>query len=106
MDRTPLNILDPKLRGDYSKIEVIKCIQIGLLCVQENPDARPSMLAIASYLSNHSIELPPPLEPAIFILNSKMNPQIVTHESSSSQSAKNSTPLSINEMTISDFYPR
>ncbi|KAL5166862.1 putative serine/threonine-protein kinase PBL8 [Glycine soja] len=105
-DQTPLNILDPKLRGDYSKIEVIKCIQIGLLCVQENPDARPSMLAIASYLSNHSIELPPPLEPAIFILNSKMNPQIVTHESSSSQSAKNSTPLSINEMTISDFYPR
>jgi len=106
MDRTPLNILDPKLRGDYSKIEVIKCIQIGLLCVQENPEARPSMLTIISYLSNHSVELSSPLEPAIFILDSKMNPKIVAHESSSSQSAKNSSPFSINEMTISDFYPR
>nr|KYP42388.1 Putative cysteine-rich receptor-like protein kinase 23 [Cajanus cajan] len=105
MDQTPLNILDPKLRENYCKMEVVKCIQIGLLCVQENPDARPTMLEIVSYLSNHSIELPSPLKPA-FILRSKMNPKVVAHESSSSQSANNSIPFSINEMSISEFYPR
>ncbi|XP_027338332.1 cysteine-rich receptor-like protein kinase 7 [Abrus precatorius] len=103
--QTPLNIVDPKLRENYSKFEAIKCIQIGLLCVQENPDARPTILAIVSYLSSHSIELPSPQEPA-FILHNKMDSKIVTHESCSSQSANNSIPLSVNEMSISEFYPR
>ncbi|CAJ1814007.1 unnamed protein product [Sphenostylis stenocarpa] len=105
MDHTPLNILDSKLMKDYSKTEVIKCIQIGLLCVQENPDKRPTMLTIISYLSNSSVELPFPLEPA-FILHGKMNRKIVANESNSSQSTNNSTSFSVNEMSMSEFYPR
>ena len=59
-DETPFNTLDEKLKESYSEIEVIKCIQIGLLCVQEDPNARPTMMSIVSYLNNHSIELPTP----------------------------------------------
>ncbi|KHN40584.1 Cysteine-rich receptor-like protein kinase 25 [Glycine soja] len=103
-DETPLNTLDPKLRDNYSNIEVIKCIRIGLLCVQENPDARPTMLTIVSYLSSHSIELPSPQEPTFFLYH-RMDPT-VAHESSSRQSTNNSIPSSINEMSISKFYPR
>jgi len=103
-DETPLNTLDPKLRDNYSNIEVIKCIRIGLLCVQENPDARPTMLTIVSYLSSHSIELPSPQEPTFFLYH-RMD-QTVAHESSSRQSTNNSIPSSINEMSISKFYPR
>ncbi|XP_027925796.1 cysteine-rich receptor-like protein kinase 7 isoform X2 [Vigna unguiculata] len=102
-DEATLNILDPKLKENYSNVEVMRCIQIGLLCVQENSDSRPTMVTIASYLSSHTIELPSPQEPTFF-LNHIMNP-IVAHESSSGQDI-NSIPSSINDISISEFYPR
>ncbi|KAL2330476.1 hypothetical protein Fmac_018057 [Flemingia macrophylla] len=105
MGEKSLSILDPKSRENYCEIQVNKCIHIGMLCVQETPDARPTMLEIISYLSNHSIELPSPLKPA-FVLRSKLIPKLTAHESSSSQSANDSIPFSVNEMSISEFYPR
>ncbi|KAI5444732.1 cysteine-rich receptor-like protein kinase 5 [Lathyrus oleraceus] len=107
MDETPLSILDPNIKGDYSKSEVIKCIQIGLLCVQHDPDARPSMVTIVSYLSSYSIELPAPHEPAFF-LRSKTYSKALIQESSSTQSANayTSSLLSTNEMSASIFLPR
>ncbi|RDY07265.1 Cysteine-rich receptor-like protein kinase 25, partial [Mucuna pruriens] len=97
-DETPLNTVDPKLKDNYSNIEVIKCIQIGLLCVQENLDARPTMVTIVSYLSGHSIELPSPQEPT-FSLNRGRGP-IDAHESSFRLSTNNFISSSINEMSI------
>ncbi|KAL1296194.1 cysteine-rich receptor-like protein kinase 25 isoform X2 [Arachis hypogaea] len=106
-DGTPLSILDPKIKEDYNQVEVIKCIQIGLLCVQENPNSRPTMGTIVSYLNNHSLDLPSPQEPAFFLHDSGiMDPKTVAQESSSSQSGKSSTTFSINEMSISKFHPR
>ncbi|XP_024642233.2 putative cysteine-rich receptor-like protein kinase 31, partial [Medicago truncatula] len=67
MEETPLSILDPNIEEDYSTNEVIKCIQIGLLCVQNDPDARPSIVTVASYLSIYAVELPTPPEPAFFL---------------------------------------
>ncbi|KAK7374133.1 hypothetical protein VNO80_07559 [Phaseolus coccineus] len=103
-DETTLNALDPKLKENYSNVEVMRYIQIGLLCVQENLDARPTMATIVSYLSSHTIELPFPQEPSFF-LNHRTNP-IVAHESSSGQDANTSIPSSTNDISISEFYPR
>ncbi|RHN51968.1 putative protein kinase RLK-Pelle-DLSV family [Medicago truncatula] len=95
MDKTPLNILDPNIKGDYSKTEVIKCIQIGLLCVQNDPEARPSILTIASYLSSHSIELPTPQQPAFFLQGRNYN-----------EYANSSALFSSNGMPSTTFFPR
>ncbi|KAI9127802.1 hypothetical protein K1719_000795 [Acacia pycnantha] len=38
---TPLKILDPFLMESCSETEARKCVQIGLLCVQQNPEERP-----------------------------------------------------------------
>ncbi|KAK4284423.1 hypothetical protein QN277_001256 [Acacia crassicarpa] len=89
---TPLQILDPFLMESCSKTEARKCVQIGLLCVQQNPEERPTMSQIVSYLSNLSIELPSPREPAFFMHS---NPTTLvadlsldqTHQSSTSKSA-------------------
>ncbi|XP_040866563.1 cysteine-rich receptor-like protein kinase 6 isoform X3 [Glycine max] len=104
-DQTPLSILDASINENYSEIEVIKCIQIGLLCVQQNPDDRPTMVAILSYLSSHLIELPRPQEPALF-LHGRKDPKAFAQESSSSHNINASTLFSINEMSISQFLPR
>ncbi|XP_047160894.1 cysteine-rich receptor-like protein kinase 25 [Vigna umbellata] len=101
-DETILSALDPKLEENYSKIEFMRCVQIGLLCVQEDPEARPTMIAIVSYFSSQTIELPSPQEPTFF-LNHKINP-IISLESSSGQDS--SIPSSTNTISISEFYPR
>ncbi|KAK4258924.1 hypothetical protein QN277_005319 [Acacia crassicarpa] len=87
-----LEILDSNLNESESLDEVNKCVQIGLLCVQEDPEARPSMATVVSYLSNDSIQLPFPQEPAFF-LEGQMELNTESKES-------------INEMSTSDFYPR
>uniref|UniRef100_A0A8I6WJ04 Protein kinase domain-containing protein n=1 Tax=Hordeum vulgare subsp. vulgare TaxID=112509 RepID=A0A8I6WJ04_HORVV len=45
---------------------VVRCIQIGLLCVQDYPDDRPCMSSIVSMLENEIVPLPPPKEPFYF----------------------------------------
>ena len=47
--QTPLQILDSYIKDSYCEEEVAKCIQIGLLCVQEDSNARPSMSTVVSY---------------------------------------------------------
>lgn len=91
---------------EYSQVEVAKCIQIGLLCVQGNPNSRPTMAAVVLYLNSHSPELSSPEEPAFFI-HGRMNQEIIAQlESSSGQSTKNFISFSVNEMSMSEFYPR
>ncbi|KAG4394976.1 hypothetical protein AAZX31_20G127500 [Glycine max] len=66
-EKTPLEFLDPTLRGSYSRNEVNRCIHIGLLCVQENPSDRPSMATIALMLNSYSVTLSMPRQPASFL---------------------------------------
>ncbi|RDX65271.1 Cysteine-rich receptor-like protein kinase 7, partial [Mucuna pruriens] len=106
-NQEPLSIMDSHIKESYSQIEVLKCIHISLLCVQENPNVRPTMTTIISYLNNHSLELPSPQEPAFFFGRSRINQEIVIQqESSSNQGANEFTLFSINEMSMSNFYPR
>ncbi|KAI9072086.1 hypothetical protein K1719_045957 [Acacia pycnantha] len=59
-----MEIVDPSLIGETCpKYEVLKCIQIGLLCVQEYATDRPTMLEVVFMLDNDST-LAPPKQPA------------------------------------------
>ena len=44
--------------------EVLKCINIGLLCVQQNPTDRPSMSVIVAMLGSDTASLEAPYRPA------------------------------------------
>ncbi|KAK8675381.1 hypothetical protein V6N13_033448 [Hibiscus sabdariffa] len=81
--------VDSTLDDSYSTDEILKCIQIGLLCVQEHATHRPSMSTVVSMLSNEA-SLPSPVQPA-FIENK-------THkgdEISSSEGTKSVNAVSI-----------
>lgn len=47
--------------------EVTKCIQIGLLCVQQLPNDRPTMSFVLKMLDAERSALPYPNEPGFFI---------------------------------------
>ncbi|CAL9015268.1 unnamed protein product [Prunus brigantina] len=63
---TVANIMDPKLTTGLG-IEMMRCIHIGLLCVQENVASRPSMASVVSMLNSHSVTLSLPSPPASYL---------------------------------------
>ncbi|XP_021811622.1 cysteine-rich receptor-like protein kinase 10 [Prunus avium] len=62
---TASNVIDPTLRTG-SRAEIMRCIHIGLLCVQENIADRPTMASIVLMLNSYSVTLPVPSQPAFF----------------------------------------
>ncbi|XP_054776911.1 cysteine-rich receptor-like protein kinase 44 [Prosopis cineraria] len=105
-NHTPLAIMDSNLKESYSHTEVIKCLQIGLLCVQADPDDRPTMATVLSYLSTQLIDLPFPREPALLRYSAGKSTNMEDGDFSSGQFSSNSTPSSINDMSKSAFFPR
>ncbi|KAJ9566193.1 hypothetical protein OSB04_002159 [Centaurea solstitialis] len=67
-DGTSISLIDPTLiDGSNSVPDIIKCINIGLLCVQDDIIERPTMALVVLMLSSLSINLAAPLEPAFFM---------------------------------------
>nr|GMD86341.1 cysteine-rich receptor-like protein kinase 25 [Ipomoea batatas]GMD86345.1 cysteine-rich receptor-like protein kinase 25 [Ipomoea batatas] len=63
---TSVDMVDQSLRGLYSRNEVIQCIHVGLLCVQEDVDARPTMANVVLMLNSNSATRRTPNPPIIF----------------------------------------
>ncbi|XP_061376552.1 cysteine-rich receptor-like protein kinase 10 isoform X8 [Gastrolobium bilobum] len=103
-EQTPLELLDPTLRGSYSRNEVIRCIHIGLLCIQENPSDRPSMATISLMLNSYSVTLSLPRKPASFLHG--RTPNRLKNGLHSDESATSSILWSNNEVSITEVYPR
>ncbi|KAI4298631.1 hypothetical protein L6164_032166 [Bauhinia variegata] len=62
---TPLELLDASLEAWYSRVEVIRCIHIGLLCVQEDPDQRPTVHFRIAAMENY-IAIVVPIRLSVF----------------------------------------
>nr|GMC83832.1 putative receptor-like protein kinase At4g00960 [Ipomoea batatas] len=100
---TALNLVDPILRGNSgsSVSEIVRCIHMALLCVQENVGDRPTMSAILHMLSGSSLSLLPlPSAPAFF-MHTTINPEapLLLNETAAAYSSQN-------EASITELYPR
>ncbi|KAF4350857.1 hypothetical protein F8388_008039 [Cannabis sativa] len=85
-------MVDPLMRVG-SASDVMRCIHIGLLSVQENIENRPTMNAIVLMLNSNSLSLPLPSEPAFFMRNN-------------TKSSNHSKGESINEASSTEPFPR
>ncbi|KAL4019696.1 hypothetical protein IC575_018452 [Cucumis melo] len=94
----PENVID-KILISSSNVEMIRCIQIGLLCVQENVVDRPTMASVILMLNSFSLTLSLPSKPG-FLLYSNND----CSNAHNSQTAP--PPASKNGMSVSEFYPR
>ncbi|KAK7357558.1 hypothetical protein VNO80_16848 [Phaseolus coccineus] len=110
-DGTIANIVDPTLING-SQNEIMRCIHIGLLCVQENMDARPTMTSVMLMLNSYSLTLPVPSEPAFVVDSSTRSfPNMLSlehnsRETGSTESTNQSTQYSVDEASITETYPR
>ncbi|KAF9611268.1 hypothetical protein IFM89_028692 [Coptis chinensis] len=88
-----LELMDPTLKESCSTTtKLLRCIHIGLLCVQDDLVDRPNMSSIIVMLGNESVPLHQPKQPAF----------------SMGRLIQNDLPIdcSINELTISSVIPR
>lgn len=61
-----LQLVDPLLNETLSEDEVLRCVHVGLLCVEENADDRPTMTNVISMLTNKIKVDVMPKKPAYF----------------------------------------
>ncbi|THG22005.1 hypothetical protein TEA_011624 [Camellia sinensis var. sinensis] len=91
-----LGLIDQTLIESCNRGEVMRCITVGLLCVQEEPSDRPSMPNVVFMLGSESATLPNPKPPAFLAKNWLSN----APSSSSSSSSKPET-FSDSALTVS-----
>ncbi|KAM4099760.1 hypothetical protein ACB094_05G015900 [Castanea mollissima] len=90
-----LDMVDSSIKESYVSDEVLRCIQVGLLCVQEEVVDRPTMFAVNLMLSSETT-LPSPKNPAFIFKRPSKKLDLVTGGAS----------CSINEVTITKFEAR
>ncbi|PIA58480.1 hypothetical protein AQUCO_00500428v1 [Aquilegia coerulea] len=62
-----LELIEPSLEDRYSRTEVMRCIHIGLLCVQEDMRMRPTMASVVLMLNSNFATMPLPSTPGFFV---------------------------------------
>ncbi|CAM0912898.1 unnamed protein product [Alopecurus aequalis] len=63
---TVLDMMDRCLSTTFSESGVLRCIHVGLLCVQENPADRPLMSSVVVMLGSDTVSLAAPSKPGFY----------------------------------------
>ncbi|RDX94899.1 G-type lectin S-receptor-like serine/threonine-protein kinase SD1-1, partial [Mucuna pruriens] len=92
----PLELIDTHLREVCIPFEVLRCIHVGLLCVQQKPGDRPDMSSVIPMLNGEKL-LPQPKAPGFYT-------GMCTPESVSP--SRTSNLFSPNEMSLTIFEAR
>ncbi|CAH8345665.1 unnamed protein product [Eruca vesicaria subsp. sativa] len=99
-----LDIVDPTILDSspstYRPLEILRCIKIGLLCVQERASDRPTMSSVVMMLGSETTAIPQPEQPGYCVGRSPLD----TDSSSSNQ--RNDESWSVNQVTVSVIDPR
>ncbi|XVE66288.1 hypothetical protein DITRI_Ditri08aG0068400 [Diplodiscus trichospermus] len=92
-----LDLLDQTLLESCNSNQLQKCLNVGLLCVQEDPSDRPTMSQVVFMLGSETASLPAPKQPAF-----------VVRRCPSSRASSSSKPetFSQNELTVTLEYGR
>ncbi|KAI0505019.1 hypothetical protein KFK09_015976 [Dendrobium nobile] len=88
-----LELVDESISNSFSIAEVLKCIKVGLLCIQERPNDRPLMSSVILMLTSDKEVLPEPKRPGFVAMRQH------SFEGDHSSSTKQESD-SINEISL------
>lgn len=86
-------LIDTGLEDTSGKSQLLRCTQVGLLCVQKLPEDRPVMSTVVFMLANEGAVLPQPNEPGFFIERGSVIDATSRNEDSYSTNEANITIL-------------
>ncbi|XP_058730922.1 G-type lectin S-receptor-like serine/threonine-protein kinase B120 [Vicia villosa] len=58
-----MELVDPSIRDSCKKSKALRCIHIGMLCVQDSASNRPNMSSVVLMLESEATTLPLPIQP-------------------------------------------
>ncbi|KAL2931555.1 Cysteine-rich receptor-like protein kinase 6 [Bienertia sinuspersici] len=96
-DGKSFELVDTTLNNYFSREEIIKCIHIGLLCIQEDAVLRPRMTSIVADLNGQASNLPMPKPPNFFGTTNNNEDNEIQH---------NRVGVYTGTRTITELYPR
>ncbi|KAI4312069.1 hypothetical protein MLD38_036924 [Melastoma candidum] len=114
------DIVDPLVAPGYST-NILRCIHVGLLCVQENMSSRPTMASVIVMLNSDPVSLPMLTQPAYLMSAGYISEISSSVDGTSSADGTSATSQvdhsgnriseglstrSVNRLTISELYPR
>ncbi|KAH7650655.1 S-receptor-like serine/threonine-protein kinase protein [Dioscorea alata] len=91
-----LQLVDESMGSYYSMNEVMRCIKVGLLCVQNHPEDRPFMSSVLLMLSGDNTLLPNPKEPG-FAMRSGVTYKMESSSSKANLSSSNDMSVTLME---------
>ncbi|KAJ0966091.1 hypothetical protein J5N97_027229 [Dioscorea zingiberensis] len=109
-----IQLKDPSLGDRIRAEEFLRCVHIGLLCIQEDPIERPTMASVVLMLRSYSISLPKPSTPAFFMrssiasesdmLSRDMHPNLL--KNGQTEEPLNPGSISSNDLSITEMEAR
>ncbi|XP_054814513.1 G-type lectin S-receptor-like serine/threonine-protein kinase SD1-1 isoform X4 [Prosopis cineraria] len=97
IEKRPMDLMDEQLQDSVVSSELLRCIQVGLLCVQQRPEDRPNMSTVVLMLNGEKL-LPNPSEPGFYIGRD--------NQTLADSTIRSSEECSINEASNSTLEPR
>lgn len=98
-------MVDQSLDGYFLR-QALRCIHIGLLCVQPDPDDRPRISSVVFMLTRGNMELPPPAQPAFYFGRESNLPSPSCGQRRYAYDRPSIGDISVNEVTLTEPYPR
>lgn len=97
MENNLTPIIEPSMYKLCYEEEILRCIHVGLLCVQEFVNERPNVSTIISMLNSVIVDLPSPKQPG-FVGRS--------YETTANSSQQNLDQCSVNTVTLTTVIAR
>ncbi|KAL5198178.1 hypothetical protein ABZP36_001690 [Zizania latifolia] len=103
---TVLQLMDPSLARHGPGNQMLKCVHIGLLCVQDNPANRPMMSTVNVMLSSNTVSLQAPSKPSFLNPNSGTYSDYSESYPLTSQLTGRPVVMSVNDVSVTELEPR
>ncbi|GFZ03156.1 hypothetical protein Acr_15g0017640 [Actinidia rufa] len=92
-----MKLVDASMETPVPMLQVLRCVQMALLCVQQRPEDRPTMPAVLLMLDSENPTLLQPKQPGFYL-------ERFMGDTDSSSMEKN--PYTSNEVTITTLHRR
>ncbi|KAL6624702.1 hypothetical protein ACP70R_032023 [Stipagrostis hirtigluma subsp. patula] len=105
---TTEEMLDPFLRRRAPRDQMLKLVNIGLLCVQDNPADRPMMSSVNVMLSSNTVSLQSPSRPTFCTEDMEAGLYVSSdaYPRASQSNSKSKATMSPNEVSLTELEPR
>ncbi|KAL2926591.1 putative cysteine-rich receptor-like protein kinase 35 [Bienertia sinuspersici] len=103
-----MELVDPLIGNSFPRPEVLRCIQVGVFCAQEDPSSRPTMESVLLMLLNNSSDIH--IQPRLSAVSSSTNMQRQEHITGGQDqfdSQDGNQPYNSDDTSqFTDLYPR